>query len=83
MAADYSHFLKSSEKRRKECTESCTEFVFGMGESRVMFRWASQHLELQLMPACDIVRGKNNIRTFKLFDKSNSYFSFDICEMAT
>ena len=35
---DYSQFLKSSEKKRKECQESCTEFVFGMGESRVMFR---------------------------------------------
>jgi len=38
--ADYSNFLKGSEKR-KECQESCMEFVFGMGESRVMFRWTS------------------------------------------
>ena len=36
--ADYSNFLKGSEKR-KECQESCMEFVFGMGESRVMFRY--------------------------------------------
>ena len=39
--ADYSQFLKTSDKKRKECQESCAEFVFGMGESRVMCRWFS------------------------------------------
>ena len=37
--ADYSQFIQpSASKKKKDFVESCTEFVFGTGESRVMFR---------------------------------------------
>ena len=77
MAADYSHFLKSSEKRRKECQESCTEFVFGMGESRVMFRWAPCSLYGCIACACD-----TDVRE-KILSKPSNFLTngFYICDL--